>query len=224
MDMHPANAWHRMARSSGTQESSWAVTLEEKGNRPRRIDSLKMLFDIKLCQDIFILGIAVLVSDLIAISPGGSSGRRAACQHGGLDLIFCKHQLRGVVKAHSSQVAMSCESQVIVKPEYPDQAEFKHLELSKGFAGFIASCNGGPLCVLLRAASMVAFAPAKCLGSLWGARAMLRCLTHDDGIEQLLTWQDPNNKLKDRQTIGLVPQGDSGVPVASFAHEEAMAA
>lgn len=36
-------------------------------------------------------------------------------------------------------------------------------ELSKGFAGFIASCNGGPLCVLLRAASMVAFAPA----SVW---------------------------------------------------------
>lgn len=74
--------------------------------------SMQMLFDIKLCQDIFILGIALLVSDLIAISPGGSSGRRAACQHGGLDLIFCKHQQRGVVKAHSSQVAMSCESQV----------------------------------------------------------------------------------------------------------------
>lgn len=73
---------------------------------------MQMLFDIKLCQDIFILGIALLVSDLIAISPGGSSGRRAACQHGGLDLIFCKHQQRGVVKAHSSQVAMSCESQV----------------------------------------------------------------------------------------------------------------
>lgn len=42
--------------------------------------STQMLFDIKFCQDIFILGIAMLVSDLIAISPGGSSGRRAACQ------------------------------------------------------------------------------------------------------------------------------------------------
>ena len=42
--------------------------------------SMQMLFDPKFCQDIFILGIATLVSDLIAISPGGSSGRRPACQ------------------------------------------------------------------------------------------------------------------------------------------------
>lgn len=51
MDMHPANAWHRMARSSGTQESSWAVTLEEKGNGPRRIDSLKVSADHAPAQD-----------------------------------------------------------------------------------------------------------------------------------------------------------------------------
>lgn len=51
MDMHPANAWYRMARSSGTQESSWAVTLEEKRNRPSRIDSLKVSADHAPAQD-----------------------------------------------------------------------------------------------------------------------------------------------------------------------------